>query len=239
MAAWSSTDRALLYTRGNEVYEICLVSQSTKSNRVGNEAHCPCMLPSNRVASLLSPFCVYRALGFVQGIPLRKLLLNEESPQVAQLPRASNTQDRKLQQRPPDNSRIDTLANISELRLPLALENLLALDILQASVQVAHLLDHVLDLVLVRALDLGGVADGHVELELDAACGLAGEEEAAGRGHVGGREAEAVVTGVGGGEDEFAAGLGALGDDAVVVVEGFVDGYEDALWFLWLGWVWF
>jgi hypothetical protein len=55
------------------------------------------------------------------------------------------------------------------------------------------------------------------------------EEEARCRGHVGGREAEAVVAGVGGGEDEFAAGLGALGDDAVVVVEGFVDGNEDAL----------
>jgi hypothetical protein len=38
-----------------------------------------------------------------------------------------------------------------------------------------------------------------------------------------------VVAGVGGGEDEFAAAFGALGDDAVVVVEGFVDGYEDAL----------
>jgi hypothetical protein len=38
-----------------------------------------------------------------------------------------------------------------------------------------------------------------------------------------------VVAGIGGCEDEFAAGGGALGDDAVVVVEGFVDGYEDAL----------
>jgi len=55
------------------------------------------------------------------------------------------------------------------------------------------------------------------------------EEEAGGRGHVGRGEAEAVVAGVGGGEDEFAAAFGALGDDAVVVVEGFVDGYEDAL----------
>lgn len=57
------------------------------------------------------------------------------------------------------------------------------------------------------------------------------EEVAGGRGHVGRREAQAVVAGVGGGEDEFTAGLGALGDDAVVVVEGFVDGYEDALFF--------
>lgn len=45
---------------------------------------------------------------------------------------------------------------------------------------------------------------------------------------VGGREADAVVAGVGGAEGEF-AGVGAFGvDDAVVVVEDFVDGYEDA-----------
>jgi hypothetical protein len=55
------------------------------------------------------------------------------------------------------------------------------------------------------------------------------EEEARCCGDVGRCEAEAVVAGVGGCEDEFAAGGGALGDDTVVVVEGFVDGDEDAL----------
>jgi len=180
--------------------------------------------------------CQYRALVstsfFIKLLIssfLRKLLLNEESPEIAQLPRARNTQHRQLQKRPPNNPSINTLANIPKLRLTLTLEDLLALHVLQARVQVSHLLDHVLDLVLVRALDLRSVADGHVELELDAAGLRAVEEEAGGRGHVGGREAEAVVAGVGGGEDEFAAGLGALGDDAVVVVEGFVDGYEDTL----------
>lgn len=160
---------------------------------------------------------------------LRKLLLDEESPKVAQLPCARNAQHRQLQQRPPHDSSVHTLADISELRLALTLETLLALNILQARIQIAHFLDHIIDLVLVRALDLGSVADGHVELELDAAGLGAVEEVAGGRGDVGGREAETVVAGVGGGEDEFAAGLGALGDDAVVVVEGFVDGYEDAL----------
>jgi hypothetical protein len=160
---------------------------------------------------------------------LCELLLDEESPQIAQLPCTRNAQNRKLQQRPPHNPAVDALADIPELGLALPLEDLLALDVLQAGVQVADLLDHVLDLVLVRALDLGGVADGHVELEFDAADLRAVEEEARGCGHVGGREAEAVVAGVGGCEDEFAARGGALGDDAVVVVEGFVDGYEDAL----------
>ena len=177
---------------------------------------------------LRSPSPSFIAL-LIHKIALRKLLLNEERPKVAQLPRARNAQNRKLQQRPPHNPRIHTLANIPELGLALALEDLLALDVLQASVQVAHLLNHILDLVLVRALDLGSVADGHIELEFDAADLRAVEEEARGCGHVGGREAEAVVAGVGGCEDEFAAGGGALGDDAVVVVEGFVNGYEDAL----------
>ena len=38
-----------------------------------------------------------------------------------------------------------------------------------------------------------------------------------------------MFAGVGGGEGEFAGGGAALVDDAVVVVEGFVDGDEDAL----------
>lgn len=177
---------------------------------------------------LTSPSPFFIAL-LIPKIALRKLLLDEERPKVAQLPRARNAQNRKLQQRPPHNPRIHTLTNIPELRLALTLEDLLTLDVLQARVQIAHLLDHVLDLVLVRALDFGGVANGQVELEFDAAGLAAVPEEAAGRGHVGWGEAEAVVAGVGGGEDEFAAAFGALGDDAVVVVEGFVDGYEDAL----------
>ena len=45
---------------------------------------------------------------------------------------------------------------------------------------------------------------------------------------VGGREADAVVAGVGGAEGELAR-MGSFGvDNAVVVVEDFVDGYEDA-----------
>jgi hypothetical protein len=163
------------------------------------------------------------------SIKLRKLLLNKESPQIAQLPRTRNPQHRQLQQRPPHHPSIHTLANIPKLRFPLPLENLLALHILQPRVQIPHFLDHILDLVFVRGLDFGGVADGHVQLEFNSAGGRAVVEKAAGCGHVGGCEAEAVVAGVGGGEDEFPGGFGALGDDAVVVVEGFVDGYENAL----------
>lgn len=46
-------------------------------------------------------------------------------------------------------------------------------------------------------------------------------------GGTGGREADPVLTGVGGAECEF-PGVGAFGvDDAVVVVEDFIDGYRD------------
>ena len=38
-----------------------------------------------------------------------------------------------------------------------------------------------------------------------------------------------MLAGVGGGEGELSEPGAALGDDAVVVVEDFVDGYEDAL----------
>jgi len=185
---------------------------------------------SHAFFSFGSPFVCHSSF-FNTSTPqhLRELLLDEESPQVAQLPRARDAQHRKLQQCPPHDPAVDALADVSELGLALSLEDLLALDVLQARVQVADLLDHVLDLVLVRALDLGGVADGHVEFEFDAADLRAVEEEARGCGHVGGREAEAVVAGVGGREDKFAAGGGALGHDAVVIVEGFVDGDEDAL----------
>ena len=58
---------------------------------------------------------------------------------------------------------------------------------------------------------------------------VAAEEVAAEGGDVGGGEAEAVVTGVGGGEGEFTRAAAALVDDAVVIVEDFVDGYGDAL----------
>ena len=73
------------------------------------------------------------------------------------------------------------------------------------------------------------LADDHVELEADAADLVAAEEVSGEGGDVGGREAEAVFARVRGGEGEFAGAGAALGDDAVVVVEGFVYGYEDAL----------
>lgn len=80
----------------------------------------------------------------------------------------------------------------------------------------------VLELVLVGALDLVGLANDHVERQLDAAVGLVGcpPRRAARGGRR--READLVLAGLGGGEGEAAGGGAALGDHAVFVVEDFL-----------------
>ena len=58
---------------------------------------------------------------------------------------------------------------------------------------------------------------------------VAAEEVAGEGGDVGGGEAESVVTGVCGGEGEFACAAASLRHDAVVVIEGFFYGDVDDL----------
>lgn len=102
------------------------------------------------------------------------------------------------------------------------LEDLLSSDVVEAGVEVLDTCCDVLDLSLVAALDLVGLADDEVEGQLDAAVGFRGREPA-GAARVGRRrEAQLVVSGVGGGEGEAARGSAALGDDTVVVVEDFL-----------------
>lgn len=156
-------------------------------------------------------------------------MLDEERPQVCQLPRTSQSQDEALQQRPSHDPRVDSLALISKLGLSFSLKDLLPPNILQPRVQISYFLHDLADLIFVRAFDLRCFANGHVEFEFDAADLRAAEEEARSCWDVGWCETEAVLAGIGGGEGEFAGGLAALGDDAVVVVENFVDSDEDAL----------
>ena len=143
---------------------------------------------------------------------------------MRQLPRTRHSQHHQLQHRPPDHPRIRRLALIPKLRLPLPLEHLLAADVQQAAVEVLDLLHDALDLALVGTLDVAALADDEVEAEFDAADGLAGAEPAVRGGAGRGRKADAVVAGVGGAEGEAAFGGAFGGDDAVVVVEDFVDG---------------
>ena len=114
------------------------------------------------------------------------------------------------------------------MTLTYPLENLLPPNILQPAIQVPHLLHNIFDLALIRTLDLARLADREVQLELDAARRLSVRHpDAVGRG-ARRREAEPVLARVRGREGEAALGGAALRDDAMVVVEDLLDGYEDA-----------
>jgi hypothetical protein len=147
---------------------------------------------------------------------------------MRKLPGTSNTQDSKLHQSPTHDTSIGMLRHVSKLSLPLPLENLLLSDIGKSGVQILDFGNDIAEFVLVVALDARGLANGHVDFEFDVAgCGATGEP-ALGGGNVGRGEADAVVAGVCGGEGKAAFVVAALGDDAVVVVEDFVDADVEA-----------
>lgn len=106
------------------------------------------------------------------------------------------------------------------------LEHLLPSNILQPRIQILHLLHNTLDLALIRTLNLTTFANGQVQRQLDVSKRLAADRPPAESG-VRGLETDLVVPGVVGDEGEFAGGGPALGDDAVVIVEDFVDEDED------------
>lgn len=111
-----------------------------------------------------------------------------------------------------------------------SLEHLLPADVVQPRVEVLDARGNVLELVLVAALDLVGLADDEVEPHLDAAVGDArGEPPGAARAR-GRHEADLVVAGFLGGEGEAAGGLATLGDDAVVVVKDLLRRALACLW---------
>lgn len=96
---------------------------------------------------------------------------------------------------------------------------------MQAAVEITHTLHDILHFVLVLGLDLARLANGNVQGELNGA--LAAGHPARGRDVGFGQEADPVLAGVGGGEGEAAGVVFALVHDAVVVVEGLVDGDLD------------
>lgn len=95
---------------------------------------------------------------------------------------------------------------------------------MQARVEVLDALRDVLQLALVGALDLAGLADGHVQGQLDAAVGVRGVEPVLAAAVAARREAEPVLARLVRREGEAAGRHAALGDDAVVVVEDFLFG---------------
>lgn len=102
------------------------------------------------------------------------------------------------------------------------LEDLLPLDVVQARVEVLDALGDVLQLALVGALDLAGLADGQVQGQLDAAVGVRGVQPVLAAAVAARGEAEAVLAGLVRREGEAAGRRAALGDDPVIVVEDFL-----------------
>jgi len=100
-----------------------------------------------------------------------------------------------------------------------SLEDLLPTDVVEPGVEVLDTAGNVLELALVAALDLVGVADGKVEAQLDATIGAAGREPAGTSRAARRGEADSVVAGLLRGEGEAAGRLAALRHDPVVIVE--------------------
>ena len=167
---------------------------------------------------------------------------------MRQLPCASPTEHQHLNERPLDNACVRRLGLIAELCFALLqhqvisltppnhittytypLENLLPLDILQPPIQIPHLLHNIVQFPLIRALNITRLSNRQIQRKLNRAA-LSTRHSTAQPAAGGGarrRETDAVVAGVSGGEGEAAFGGAALGDDAVVGVEGFVDSDGD------------
>lgn len=92
---------------------------------------------------------------------------------------------------------------------------------MQPAVQITNTLHDILHLVLVLGLDLAGLANDEVQTELDGTLGR-GQPAASGVGV--GREADAVLASVGSGKGKATGVVLALGHNAVVIVEGLLDG---------------
>lgn len=142
---------------------------------------------------------------------------------MRELPSAGGRQDGDLDQSPAHNTGVGRFGLITEFGFTFPLVNLLATNILEPAVQVLDTLDDILHLVLVLGFDLAGLSNGNVNSELHSTGGVAQP----GRGGVRlGREADSVLTSVGSREVEATGVAVTLGYNAVVVVEGLLDGDE-------------
>jgi len=100
-----------------------------------------------------------------------------------------------------------------------SLENLFPANVLKTRVEVLYSRLNVHQLVFIRALDHAGLADSHVEGQLDAAVEVGGAQPARLAAVRRGSEADLVVASLVGRKGEFAAGGTLLCYDTVVVVE--------------------
>lgn len=109
------------------------------------------------------------------------------------------------------------------VRCTYPLKHLLPPNILQSSIQILNLAHNILHLPLILTFNLARLPDRHVEIDANAAGRSTVQPPASGNMRVRG-ETDLVQARVGGGKSEAAGVTVALVDDAVVVVEGFVDG---------------
>lgn len=111
-----------------------------------------------------------------------------------------------------------------------SLENLLSADVLQSTVQILDLLDNIIELAFIRTLNGACGSYSHIQREFDAIWWLTAAQPAAANAGVGESEADAVVSRIGCGKGELAVRIALLGNNSMVVVEGFFDGnvYADA-----------
>lgn len=107
------------------------------------------------------------------------------------------------------------------------LEHLLPSDVLQSTIQVFDLGYNILNLALVRALDVARRADGHINRELDAAHLEPALQPPGVSSEVGRCKAELVFSRVRGAERKAAFAIASLRHDAVVVVKDFIDSDEE------------
>ena len=138
-------------------------------------------------------YIIVHASKHLAMLDLCELLLDEEGPQIAQLPRTGRTEHNHLYDGPSDHPRVDRLRLISKLCLSFPLEDLLPPDILQSRIQILDLLHHLAQFVFITTLYVACLAYRQIELELDAACSRAREEEAGTRRNVLRCEAHAMI----------------------------------------------
>lgn len=107
------------------------------------------------------------------------------------------------------------------------LEDLLPSHVLQPAVQIPNLLRQIIDLALVRALDLARLSNRQIQRELYTGVYILAEPGTA-LLHILWNHADSVLAAVSRAESKLSGARAALGYHAVVVVECLFDGDEDS-----------
>lgn len=180
-----------------------------------------------------------------------KLLLDEKSTKMRQLPGTSDTENSQLNQGPANDTGISGLGLIAEFGLTFlqtyvsfaftsfkphrysmvtthSLENLLSPNILQPSIQVLNLLYNIRNLALILTLDLTRLTNRQIQVQSYTTQRMARAQPTTCADIRIRLEADTMLAGVRSGESETAGVAAALRNDEVVIIEDFFDGDFDA-----------